>query len=87
MKNDELKPCPFCGEKAKIEATDNGSMFHVECSVCHARTDDYYPKYKGDTVLDWNRRTPANNIISDELRTALTKLLLSIRDVIALIEP
>ena len=31
----KLKPCPFCGGKAKIE--DMGYPHHVYCTKCYAR--------------------------------------------------
>ena len=87
MTNDKLKPCPFCGGKAEINTNENRSMLHVACSLCLVRTDDYYSEYRDYAIQDWNRRNPPDNTISNEWRTALSKPLLSIREVIALIEP
>lgn len=87
MTNESLKPCPFCGEKAEIETNEDGSKVHVVCSSCYARTDDYYLDYSDYAIQDWNRRTHTDSINSDELRTALANLLLSIRDVVSLLEP
>lgn len=36
--NKELKPCPFCGGKAKLEHDVHYS--YVRCMECHARTRD-----------------------------------------------
>lgn len=87
MTNESLKPCPFCGEKAEIETNEDGSKVHVVCSLCYARTDDYYLDYSDYAIQDWNRRTPANNTNSDELLSALAKLLTAMREVAVLIEP
>ena len=35
--NKELKPCPFCGGKAKLEHDVHYS--YVRCMECHARTN------------------------------------------------
>lgn len=50
----ELKPCPFCGGKAKICQT---SVYWVKCTVCKAVTNWHCRKV--EAVAAWNRR--ANN--------------------------
>ena len=87
MTNDNLKPYPFCGEKAEIETNKDGSKVHVVCSLCYARTDDYYLDYSDYAIQDWNRRTPTDSTNSDELLSALAKLLTAMREVAVLIEP
>ena len=54
---DELKPCPFCGNEARVRAQhwDDGShVWWVECAACEAegmRCDD------GQHAIDaWNTR-------------------------------
>lgn len=59
----ELKPCPFCGGKAKLEAFRHGAKQHdyasVHCEACGA-----YIKHEIDVeysavdrcVNEWNRR-------------------------------
>lgn len=41
----ELKPCPFCGNEARIAVKqDSGRrrVWYVRCSKCNARTDGCY---------------------------------------------
>lgn len=53
---EELKPCPFCGEKAKIifekrkdDKSDFCGWFYCTCSGCGIRTpNSYYEEYKFD---------------------------------------
>ena len=57
MTEQKLKPCPFCGGKARIERTDCiGSInYHYGyCIQCGARTDEYATK-KG-AIEAWNKR-------------------------------
>lgn len=53
----ELKPCPFCGEKAKIGSNFEGQFF-VWCTNddCDARI---FSRNRGSAIEAWNRRTPA----------------------------
>lgn len=58
----ELKPCPFCGGKARIRhiTSAGGIETHsmVECSSCHIKTDYYVYQYGEHNVIKvWNRRT------------------------------
>ena len=45
--SEELKPCPFCGEKAIIKAVDKNYGFTIWCQCkdgnCGARTVGYCP--------------------------------------------
>lgn len=58
----DLKPCPFCGGKAKFKTTHLDSTLSalVECSDCECRTIpikwslDYAAKEKAAEL--WNRR-------------------------------
>ena len=53
---DELKPCPFCGGKAKLE--DMGFPHHVFCTKCSARItgQGFAEDGEKDAILKWNRR-------------------------------
>lgn len=55
----ELKPCPFCGSPAKLDAYQFGrekeTRYHVECSKCWCQEDWDYWKID-DAIAAWNRR-------------------------------
>lgn len=52
----ELKPCPFCGGKAKVE--NMGYPHHVYCMSCGAKTTGVGFETEGekDAILKWNTR-------------------------------
>ena len=50
----DLRPCPFCGKKAKLVRGGPGNVF-VQCQWCMASTDDCS---KERAIERWNRRTP-----------------------------
>ncbi|GMO52594.1 MAG: hypothetical protein Pg6C_18340 [Treponemataceae bacterium] len=56
-KKPELKPCPFCGGKARIESGygrhDDGFCF-VLCENCYAETAE--EKGEESAAARWNRR-------------------------------
>lgn len=68
----ELKPCPFCGGKAKLlMKKDNFRDYFISarCEKCGARIGGHYPNLKledeavlniincaDDAINDWNRR-------------------------------
>ena len=58
--NNELKPCPFCGGKAKLEFDDE-ACYHggrgldfVECKKCHAKSALADSEIEAITL--WNNR-------------------------------
>ena len=53
---DNLKSCPFCGGKAKLE--DMGFPHHVFCTECGARVTGrgFAEDGEKDAILKWNRR-------------------------------
>jgi len=59
----ELKPCPFCGSKAKLVKTQKKEYF-VGCTRignCYGNPAcecNLGYKYKKDAIELWNRRTP-----------------------------
>jgi len=54
--NNELKPCPFCGDK-KPMLLDNhpGNYSSVECRTCYVETADY-PTIE-EAIVNWNSRS------------------------------
>lgn len=49
----ELKPCPFCGGKARLNQAYDGS-FCVQCTKCGNGT--LMEKTKETVIKKWNRR-------------------------------
>lgn len=67
--NAELKPCPFCGSRARIEERSKPDGYchytvkFVQCTQCHAKTeericDGYYGQWCTDEEIAelWNGR-------------------------------
>ena len=52
----DLKPCPFCGGKAKLE--DMGYPHHVYCTGCGARVQGkgFAEEGEKDAIETWNKR-------------------------------
>lgn len=52
----ELKPCPFCGGKAKL--ISRGGLHYVECYVntCYIVPKTTWYKEKSEAIKAWNRR-------------------------------
>lgn len=57
--SEELKPCPFCGGKAKKQTVEttilNDTYYGVRCTKCYCGTTGYL-NY-GYAIQAWNRRT------------------------------
>lgn len=57
-----LKPCPFCGGKAKLETClerEYNSLidyYFIRCTSCGCRTGTYPPEYMHEAAERWNRR-------------------------------
>lgn len=67
---DELKPCPFCGNKAEIHYTSSQSFattkFFVGCNVCGVETPRI-ARTRKEAIITWNRRpTPENKPLTCE---------------------
>ena len=71
----ELKRCPFCGGKAKIDKTIANTV-SVECTVCHASSRMILCT-EGDieqkAIEAWNTRKPMQNIV-ERLEENLQKI-------------
>lgn len=57
----ELKPCPFCGGKAKlsnyISETEPRVMFWVDCTLCRVGTRiSIGEDHREEPIAAWNRR-------------------------------
>lgn len=56
----ELKPCPFCGGKAEVDAYGlTGRVIVIKCLSCGARTRAFDTDIKrGENAIEaWNRRS------------------------------
>ena len=52
----DLKPCPFCGGKARLNEYKDGEVWYeVWCDECAVRTEQY--ETVDEAVKVWNRRT------------------------------
>lgn len=68
-----LKPCPFCGSKANLKKVKSSRMrflaitgFHIECSLCKARTE--ISLNKDDVITSWNRRVDEHEYTENKKR-------------------
>lgn len=51
-KTQKLKPCPFCGGKAKITGH---LLYEIKCARCRVTLPQ---RYESDAIAAWNRRAP-----------------------------
>ena len=54
----KLKPCPFCGGKARVQGHEfigYGDTFGVVCLNCGAETRQFYVT-ENEAIEAWNRR-------------------------------
>ncbi|HIE5244287.1 TPA: Lar family restriction alleviation protein [Proteus mirabilis] len=51
-KTQKLKPCPFCGGKAKITGY---LLYEIKCGRCRVTLPQ---RYESDAIAAWNRRAP-----------------------------
>ena len=58
--SDELKPCPFCGEKPIL------ADGFVECPKCFASNPTTENCLQSEAIASWNKRAPVASSISDE---------------------
>ena len=63
MNETNLKPCPFCGARARILQA-NDALFYISCTGCDARTDF---DTREEVIETWNRRYRTMTRIEDEL--------------------
>ena len=60
----KLKPCPFCGGEALVQAITFGDDYHtdslpvwwVACAACGVHTDEYEAPTEAEAVAAWNTR-------------------------------
>ena len=55
MSEVELKPCPFCGGKAKVSKSDI-DHFVVNCTKCPCSVGRYWFWKMEDAINMWNTR-------------------------------
>lgn len=68
----ELKPCPFCGGKARImleeEDRPDDSFHNVYCTGCGVQ---FWVKSKSQAIAAWNRRSDAVPVVRGEWEVAI----------------
>lgn len=63
----DLKPCPFCGGKARVRVSDSISVMRIECTECHVATTTFIADSIGESeaVEAWNTRHVETCTIGD----------------------
>lgn len=51
---EDLKPCPFCGCRARLRGDDFWNGYFVRCVGCFVETD--YNSTELEAIEAWNRR-------------------------------
>ncbi|MBR1439053.1 MAG: Lar family restriction alleviation protein [Synergistaceae bacterium] len=57
--SEELKPCPFCGGRARVcevKIYEYVPALKIECEDCHCSTNAFYASKKIELKEAWNRR-------------------------------
>jgi len=70
---DELKPCPFCGGKARIYFHNFYGEYYAECDICHAIIGRFpeYRNYSIDMIIKaWNRKADDKGNAANENLTS-----------------
>lgn len=57
---ENLKPCPFCGEKAQVISDERSRLAWVKCQNCDACSKEVYIGFaysaNEKAIAAWNRR-------------------------------
>ena len=69
MKNDSIKPCPFCGGKADCNLDKQSYGYFIACSKCHCSTPLVFScgEPPSPVLLGiWNRRAILSRIDNEK---------------------
>lgn len=93
MSEKELKPCPFCGEAAKLEVIDN-EFYYVSCENCGSSTSfgkvfedgTATDSTEAETLAAWNNRNDSINSqgwisVNDKLPDEEQDVLVLVREI------
>ena len=53
---DELKPCPFCGERAILRRDSSGCYVKCNNGMCKVMLTTWYYETEEEAITAWNRR-------------------------------
>lgn len=53
---EELRPCPFCGSKVRIDHNKFLKIHAILCDKCSATVSFIYTKSRNETIDLWNKR-------------------------------